>query len=414
MADDTRFAVIVARFPKLTETFILQELRGLEDRGLDFEFFALIHESQDQRQPNAEALDDRAHYFTWYSPAALATQWYWFRKSPANWARAWWRAFRISWRQRILLIPFPMTVMIAMQIARRCEELQIERIHAHWATYPTLAAYVTKELSGIPYSFTGHATDIFIERSGLPEKVGESDFVATCVDYTREVIRERCGDEQAAKVELIHHGVDLDRFERLPINDRSADDPLHILCVAGLHPYKGQTHLIDTVATLRARGVDCSLRMVGDGPERAALERQVADLGLGDIVEFLGRQPTTVVREQLEWCDVFGAPSIQTADGTMDGIPNVLVEALATGRPVVASSLPGICELIIEGETGLLAEPHDHEGFADQLQRLVQNPEMAAGLIERGRKKVEAEHDATRNLDELFDRLESLPTGRPA
>ena len=408
MAAETRFAIIVARFPKLTETFILQELGGLEDRGLDFELFSLIHESPDQRQTEAEHFEERAHYFTFYSPSSLATQWYWFRRGPRRWFQTWWQAFRMSRRQRILFIPFPMTVLIAMQMARRMEEIGIERVHSHWATYPTLAAYVIKRLTGIPYSFTGHATDIFNERSGLPDKVGEADFVATCLDYTAEVIRRRCGDVEAQKVEVIHHGTDLARFSPMPLRHRQPSDPLRVLCVAGLHPYKGQRHLIDAVARLDARGVAVELHLIGDGEDRAALEEQARSAGLTDVVTFFGRQRREVVLTELEWCDVFGAASIQTADGIMDGIPNVLVEALAAGRPVVASSLPGIRELIIDGETGLLAPPADPEGFANQLHRLAKEPALAADLVEAGRAKVEAEHDARKNLDRMCERLVGL------
>jgi colanic acid/amylovoran biosynthesis glycosyltransferase len=406
--NDPRFAIIVARFPKLTETFILQELRGLEDRGLDFELFSLIHESPDQRQPGADALDNRANYFSWRSPASIATQLYWMRRSPVIWAHTWWTALQMSRRQRALLVPFPMTVLIAMQMARRAEDLGIDRVHAHWATYPTLAALVIKELTGIPYSFTGHATDIFNERSGLARKLDESDFMATCVEYTEDVIRRRCGDAAREKVEVIHHGVDLDRFELLPLNERTADDPLHILCVAGLHPYKGQRHLIDSIVALKSSGTECSLRLVGDGEMRGSLERQVEELGIAESVEFLGRQSSDVVRAELERCDVFAAASIQTSAGLMDGIPNVLVEALACGRPVVASALPGIRDLINDGKNGLLAPAGDPLGFAEQLERLAKDPALARNLVEQGRATVEAEFDASENLDTLFARLRSL------
>ena len=178
--------------------------------------------------------------------------------------------------------------------------------------------------------------------------------------------------------------------------------------MASLDEYKGHRFLLDACRLLVDDGIDVSLELIGDGSLRAELEAQIRRLGLGDRVAVRGREPIEGVWEALRRADAMALASVQLESGFMDGIPNVLVEALATGRPVVASSLPGIRELIIDDETGLLAEPGDPRSLADAITRLVDEPELAPRLVATGRAKVEAEHDATRCLDEVYRRLSGL------
>jgi len=404
-----RFAVIVSRFPKFTETFILQELRGLEDRGLDFELYALNHESVEQMQPEAAQLDRRANYFGIGERATWAAQWYWLTRNPRGYLRAWAESLWMVRTSPGALLRTPVAVLLGAAMARRMTAQSIDRVHSHWATYPTVAAHVVLRLAGIPYSFTGHAHDIFIPYGGLDRKVGDADLVLTCTDFGRRRIIDEAGPGSADKVHLVHHGVRLDRFELTPLPNRAGERSLRIICVAALEAYKGHRDLVDAVALLVERGVDATLELIGEGDQRTGLEEQVTRLGLGDRVALRGRQPSDEVRARLVASDVFALASIQLESGFQDGIPNVLVEALAIGRPVVASGLPGISELIIDGETGLLSRPHDPASLADALERIATDRPLVERVVAGGRAKVEAEHDAARCLDEVFDRLSSLP-----
>ena len=409
MTRSPRFAVIVSRFPKFTETFILQELRGLEDRGLEFELYALHHESAEQMQPEALELDGRAHYLGLRDRATWAAQWHWMTRRPGRYLRAWIDALWMVRTNPGALVRTPVAVVLAAAMARRMDEQSIDRVHAHWATYPTVAAYVIRRLTGIPYSFTGHAHDIFISYGGLDRKVRAADLVLTCTDFGRRHIIESAGEECAEKVHVVHHGVRLERFEQSPLPDRTADRRLRIICVAALEEYKGHRDLIDAVAQLVGRGVDASLELIGEGDRRPHLEEQVRRLGLAGRVVLRGRQPSDEVRTRLIASDVFALASIQLDSGFQDGIPNVLVEALAIGRPVVASGLPGISELITDGETGLLSRPHDPASVADALGRIADDLVLTGQLVAAGRARVEAEHDAERCLDEVHRRLAELP-----
>jgi glycosyltransferase involved in cell wall biosynthesis len=405
-----RYAVVVSRFPKFTETFILQELRGLEARGLDFELYSIIHETPEQMQPDAVDLDRRANYLTWRSREVAAAQWHWLRRSPRRYVTTWWTALRTSFPSPHALIRVPMLVLLAGAMARRMERQGIERVHAHWATYPTMCALCIQHLSGIPFSFTGHAHDIFADQVGLGTKVRSSDAVLTCTDHGRSILVDLAGGEATVgeRVHLVHHGVRLEVFEQLPLRERSAEEPLRILCVAALADYKGHRHLLDACAELDRRGVANQLTLLGEGDLRSELESQAARLGID--VRFLGRRPSAEVRAELGATDVFALASVQVENGQLDGIPNVCVEAMAMGRPVVASSLPGVMELVVHEETGLLAAPGDARGIADQLERIVSDRPLDDGLVTKARALVEREHDAAKNLDEVHRILDSLPT----
>jgi glycosyltransferase involved in cell wall biosynthesis len=402
--------VIVSRFPKLSETFVLQELHGLADRGLDFELYAITHESPEQMQPEAVDLDAKANYFSIVSLSTLLAQFHWLARSPRAYLASWVMALRMSWRSKEARVRAPATVLLGAAMARSMEDQGIERVHAHWATYPTLVALVIKRLSGIPYSFTGHAHDIVVDYGKLDTKIAEADLVLTCTNFGRDLLIDRSSPAAADKIVLIHHGVDLEKFAFEPPTPRGSSRQLHLLCVGMFQPYKGHRYLLEACRLLVDQNIDVSLELIGDGELRADLEAQVRELRLADRVVFRGRRSSEAVREAIRRADACVLPSIQLATGQMDGIPNVLVEAMAMGRPAIGSSLPGVRELITDGETGLLAESGDPASLATVLTRLVDEPELAEALAQAGRAKVEAEHDATVGLDEVYRRLSSLPS----
>lgn len=409
MPDSPCFAVIVSRFPKFTETFILQELRGMEERGLHLELFAVTHETPEQLQPDAADLDRRANYIELRSAAVAKANLTWLARRPIRYLRVWAEALWLSRKSPETLVRAPAVVLLAAAMATRMQSLGVQRVHAHWATYPTLAALAIKRLTGLPYSFTAHAHDIFVDFGGLSTKVAEADLVLTCTDHGRGILTRAGGPGSEGKVVVVHHGVNLDRFDQQPLPPRDGKRRLRVLCVAALQEYKGHRYLFEACAQLVDNGIDATLELIGDGELRDELESLAAELRLDGRVEFRGRQPSAEVRAALERCDAFALASIQLPNGFMDGIPNVVVEALALGRPVVGSNLPGVRELIIDGETGLLAEPRDAASIATALTLLADDEPLVQRLVAGGRAKVEAHHDAAACLDEVYRRLAQLP-----
>jgi colanic acid/amylovoran biosynthesis glycosyltransferase len=209
---------------------------------------------------------------------------------------------------------------------------------------------------------------------------------------------------------VIHCGVDPDAFQ---VADRATVGPLRIIAVGTLHEVKGQAHLIEACRRLAARGVDLTCRFIGDGPDREALTKQIDRAGLGDRVTLVGRMTSDAVAAELARSDVLAAPSVPTSGGKREGIPVVLMEAMAAGLPVVASRLSGIPELVTDGVSGLLVPPGDDDALADALERLAGDAALRARLGAAGRETVVREFDVDRNAAALASRIQATLAERP-
>jgi glycosyltransferase involved in cell wall biosynthesis len=290
------------------------------------------------------------------------------------------------------------------------QALGVSHVHCHFATHPALAGFLIHRLVGIPYSFTAHGSDLHVDRTMLCRKVAEAAFVVTISRSNAIVFETECGGP-IGKLEVIHCGIDGRVFR--PTERRTGPDRggrLTVTCVGTMHEVKGQRHLIEAGAELVRRGVDVGLRFIGDGPDRPALERLGTELGLGDRIEFLGLRKRAEVVALLGESDILVAPSVPTAGGKREGLPVVLIEAMAAGVPVVASHLSGIPELVENDVTGLTVPPGDSGAIADAIAGLAADPALRTRLAEAGRARVAADFD----LDRSARRLISLFRGAAA
>jgi glycosyltransferase involved in cell wall biosynthesis len=285
----------------------------------------------------------------------------------------------------------------------------IEHIHAHFASHPAAAAFVIHRLTGLPYSFTAHGSDIHRDQSMLAEKTAEAAFVVPISRFNSEVILKASGGKYAEKMRIVHCGVDTNRFK--PNGSRSSgQETLRVLCIGTLHEVKGQTHLIEAGKILKEKGVDFALHFIGDGPDQPQLEQQVRDAQLTERVFFHGRLNQNEVMEFLHQSDVLVAPSVPSKDGRREGIPVVLMEAMACGLPVVSSRLSGIPEIVEHGVNGLLTEPGDARAIADAIDCLGADASLREQFGGEGRRKVEQEFDLSTNslrLSHLFMGVDS-------
>jgi glycosyltransferase involved in cell wall biosynthesis len=290
---------------------------------------------------------------------------------------------------------FPKIVAFARQMAAE----QVDHIHAHFASHPAAAAYVIHRLTGIPYSFTAHGSDLHRDRHMLREKVADAEFVVAISQFNRRIIIDECGDEFQDKVVVIHCGVDTSALHpkesTTPAN--RASRPLSIACVGTLHEVKGQTFLIEACRLLKQRGIDVRLHLVGDGPDLEALRTQADKAGLKRIVTFHGRKIRQEVIDILQDADVVAAPSVPTKDGRREGIPVALMEAMSCGLAVVASRLSGIPELVQDGESGILVPYGDARALAEALAHLHQHPELCEQLGRAAREVILREFDLRAN-----------------
>jgi colanic acid/amylovoran biosynthesis glycosyltransferase len=297
-------------------------------------------------------------------------------------------------------------VPLAAAHAHRLEREGIEHVHAHFASYPALAAWIAHRLAGVPYSFTPHAHDLFVHQSMLARKAADAAFVVAISDYNRRFLLEHARG-RALTIHIVHYGIDPSRFA-FRVRPEATEGPPRIACVARLLPYKGHSVLLRAVAGAPPPLAGARLELVGDGPLRAALEAEAAQLGVD--ARFHGSVPESGVAEVLAAADLFALPSIIAPDGDMEGIPNALIEAMAAGLPAVSTRQSGVPELIHDGETGYLAEPGDVDGLRDALVRALTEPEPERRAT-AGRAVVEAEFDQRRSAGRMVELFTTVSGG---
>jgi glycosyltransferase involved in cell wall biosynthesis len=389
-------------FPKLTETFVLHEMSAVEGAGADVEVYPLRRDRGPKQHAAARPWMQRAHFSPVVSWPIFLANVRCLARRPARYGSTLLRLVCKNWGSpRYLggaLAFFPKAVFFAERMAAD----RVDHVHAHFASHPAAVAWVIHRFSGIPYSFTAHGSDLHRDRHMLEDKVADAAFVVAISGYNRDVILEHCGPDAAARVQVVHCGVDLQAFRRGVSGrpERSAAG-FTISCIGTLHDVKGQRYLIAACERLAAQGHAFVCQFVGDGPDQAELEQLAAEAGITDRVRFLGRLTQEEVREVLDRTDIVVAPSVPTRDGRREGIPVALMEAMAFGVPVVASRLSGIPELIEDGESGLLVEPGDAEGLAGAVDRLLRDRELCRRLGAGGRSKVEREFDLHRSAATL-------------
>jgi glycosyltransferase involved in cell wall biosynthesis len=353
--------------------------------------------------PEATELQQRAQYLPFFSIPILGSQLHFLRHSPGRYLRALWDVLTGTFGSLKFFSGaigiFPKSV----HAARLMESAGVRHVHCAWATHPAVSGFVIHRLTGIPFSFTAHGSDLHVDRTMLPEKLAEAAFAVTISGFNRNVIGEECGEAQVDKVEIIHVGVDTDFFR--PREGERPPGPFRILCVGRLDEGKGQTYLIEAGRRLAAEGVDFVMEVVGEGDRRARLERQIQEGGLGDRVVLDGPHPRAEIAERMRAVDVIVAPSVPTGEGKKEGIPVVLMEAMSCGLPVVASDLAGIAELVEDERTGLLVPSADAGALAAALRRLADDPAWRSDLGRAGREKVVREFDVYLNAAALGDRI---------
>ena len=403
--DRQRFKVayIMSRFPKLTETFILYEMLAMQQQNMQVEVYPLLRERDEVMHPEAMQFVRVAHFQPFMSLPILRANLYFLWKKPAAYLKTLWDVLRANWGSYNFFTGvigiFPKTVLFAYQM--RAD--QVQHVHAHFASHPAAAGFIIHRLVGISYSFTAHGSDLHRDRHMLREKVAEAAFVVAISEYNKELIISECRGNYREKVKVVHCGVDTQVFRARAHETpyEKGENPFMILCVGTLHEVKGQPYLIEACRLLQERGYDFECHFVGDGPDRKPLNELVEQAGLAGRVRFHGRLTREQIARLLMDADVLAAPSVPTRDGRREGIPVVLMEAMGSGVPVIASDLSGIPELVNHQLTGLLVTPRDAKALADALERFIENPGVRRSLGKAGRAKVVGEFDLNKNAATL-------------
>lgn len=389
-------AFILKGYPRLSETFIAQEIRGLEQRGLDIRIYSMRHPTDKARHPIHSEITAPVSYLPEYlhdDPLRVFRAWRKVRRLP-GYGRAFWTFVEDLKRDRTRnrIRRFGQACVLAAELPD-----DVDRLHFHFLHTPASVVRYAALMTKLPWSGSAHAKDIWTSPEWeLREKLIELDWVSTCTSYGADYLRKLAGG--ADKVSLDYHGLDLARFDDpdktySPADGSDPDHAVTLLSVGRAVPKKGYDDLMAALAKLPG-DLNWKFIHIGGGTLSSDLKDWASTHGVADRITWMGAQPQEVVLEQLRQSDIFVLASKISGDGDRDGLPNVLMEAQSQGVTVAATQVSAIPELILDGETGLLCQPEDPEGLAEILQRLITDPELRKRLGRAGNARVRERFEA--------------------
>jgi glycosyltransferase involved in cell wall biosynthesis len=397
-------AYLVSRYPAVSHTFILREVQGLRALGLRVEVASVnapdrpaAHMTADERDEAAATYGLKQHGVR----GALTALGWAAATRPLALARTLLEALGLGrGLKRLYALAYAVE---ARMVVRWMAQRRLQHLHVHFGNEAAAVGLLVKTLSGASLSLTIHGPDEFDDVPGqcLRRKVERADQVVCISQFARRQLMRLTAPVHWAKLQLCRLGVDPAHFA--PSAQAREAGPVRLLSVGRLTPPKGQWLLVQACAALQRTGVAFELTVVGDGPDRAALTAAVAHHGLQGQVRFTGALNQTQVRAELAHADVFVLPSLA------EGIPVVLMEAMASGVPCVTSPVNGIPELIEHDRNGLLATPGDVDALMLQLRRVIEDGALRQRLAAAGRSQVERGFHLARNVTLLADILRGLP-----
>jgi glycosyltransferase involved in cell wall biosynthesis len=409
-------AYFTQMYPGLTQTFIYREVLALRARQVPVKTYSVWPPETDDLPPEARPLMDETFYIfpmNWLA-LLLAHLWYLVRR-PLRYLGT--LAFVLT-RPRTSLRNRWRTLLhfgYGMIVLRDMERAGIKHIHVHFAWSASSIALIAHRILDLPFSLTLHSNEIYFDRLLLKYKLEAARFVVTISEYNRRLMEELWPESGIAdKVHVIHCGLDPDLFQPAPDGTtagqdapRSKQDEIDIVGVGQLAPRKGFHVLIEACGLLSQRGIPFRCHIFGEGPERDRLEALRTQYDLQNQVQMPGRIYQQDLRRFLAQSDIFCLPCVQDKSGDLDGIPVVLMEAMAMELVTVSTHISGIPELIQHAQNGMLAQPDDAQALADILQQLAAEPERRARLARAGRATVVQAFNIHRSAEQMAALFES-------
>ena len=414
--DRLKVGYVVKRFPRFSETFILNELLTLEAQGVDVEVFSLEHPPEEARHAFATDLRAPVTYLPDHtqlgglsvsvpgqsSPSASPLRHQLAGSTPL---RSLFPGVSPSKAARLTLKGAVLGILASAR--------GITHLHAHFASNATTVALLASRLSAIPFSFTAHARDIYhtyvdpeTDDQLRRRKIREAAFVVTVSDFNLDHLRTLAPDAHSRKIRRLYNGTDLARFTPHADAGRPND---RFLAVGRLVEKKGFTHLVDACRLLEARGIDHHCTIVGEGPLRAELEEQIRACAIAHRIELVGACSQERIRTLMQASSAIVLPCVVGKSGDRDGLPTVLLEGMAMRLPVISTQVAGVPEIVDPNRTGLLVPPENATALADALERIHANPEWARHLGARGRKRAEERFDLETNVAQLASWFTRMP-----
>jgi glycosyltransferase involved in cell wall biosynthesis len=394
----TPVAFVLKGYPRLSETFIAQEIRALEARGLDIRIVSLRHPTDRKRHATHEAIRAPVLYlpeYLWHEPLRVFSGWRWSRRLPG-----YGKAFR-TWLRDLRRDPTPNRIRRFGQALVLAKELpdEVGRLHAHFLHTPASVTRYAAMMRELPWTVSAHAKDIWTTPDWeAREKLLAAEWAVTCTAAGLE----RLGGLAPGRTALVYHGIEAARFPPPP--PRRDADELVILSVGRAVEKKGYDDLLDALGLLPK---DLAWRFVhiGGGALAKDLRRRADALGISDRIDWRGAQSQDVVLAAYREADLFVLASRIAGDGDRDGLPNVLMEAQSQRLAVVSTNVSGVPELVADGETGVLVPPSDPAALARAIEALLRDPARRAALAAAGEIRVRRSFAAERGFADLAQRF---------
>ena len=386
-----KIAYVVKRYPRLSETFIVNEILAHEASGGEVDIFALLPPEDTHFQDLISRVRGPVTYLPFGNPTATEL---WSAINVAGEAnRQIWQALCGAKDQQIQLI------YQALALAKHVHQRHITHLHAHFAAIATSVTRLAAHFASISYSFTAHARDIFhntVDPADLKLKLLDAHSVVTVSDYNVRHLRS-LHTEGFPRIRRINYGLDLTRFTYISPEVRSRT----IIAVGRLVEKKGFCVLLEACAVLAVKGCSFNCQIIGGGGLRDSLQNKIEQLGIQKYVTMLGPRSQHEVIQYVQQASVMVAPCVIAKDGDRDGLPNVLIEAMALGTPCISTNIVGIPELVVHRKTGLTVEPFDVCALADSIELLLNDGKLRVDLSSAARQFVESDFNIVHNSAQL-------------
>ena len=399
-----KIVYIIGTYPLLTTTFIDREIMRLQDWGIDLKIFSIRRPPEDI--PLSDFQLQLQQRVTYLLPIKILT---------LIWSQLYFAFLKPKkyFRTLIYLLSQPHPGMMArvksllhfgegVYFAYFLLGQEIYEVHAHFLDRAATLALVAKRLLDIPYSISIHAgADIYVNPVLIREKLLESRKAVTCTKYNKKHLESLIGSKLSQKITFIPHGLDASSYN----SKNHQHGKQLILSVGQLKMRKGFLQLVEVCKTLRDHDYDIRCEIIGEGPLRGALQAKISEYQLDEVVILHGALPHEEVLERYRNATLFVMPCIQTQEGDVDGIPNVLLEAMAMEIPVISTRVSAIPELIDDQINGILVNPEDHDELFGAITELLKSPAKRAKLGEGGRQTVVSNFNIENNIDQFINTL---------
>jgi colanic acid/amylovoran biosynthesis glycosyltransferase len=400
-----RTAYVLLWFPKPSETFVFREVVNLRKMGLPLKVISLYGRLTGSMSEEMRSEADSVERLGLpYLKRATVDVVYWWKRKPRLTSELFRTLPFRPWNGLEKAGENLWAFLCAFRLARRCEEEGIEHIHAPWASGPATAAWIASRLTGIPFTFTARAWDIYPADEALGEKIRAAAFVRSETRTNVGYLAGFCGGDRS-KILLTYNGVPLTSHREAAV---PLEPPFKLLALGRFVGKKGYDFLLRAGRILADQGVDYHLTMAGDGPRGFQLKSLAQKLGIAARVSFPGFVPYDEISRLIASSDMLIMPSVVHASGDRDGIPTVIMECLMHRLPVIATDVSGIAEVIEDHVTGLLIPEKNPEAIAEAVLTMVSDREAALAMAERGRSKVLELFDPERNHREVLQLYQTL------